>query len=324
MSVGVHPDSGYKTKMPGKQLPRYLLEEFNRYYGNRENDSIVHVDKQIKNKFEFQIQRFEDAVNVFKGSIPPNRFSHYYIALVTYGSGSKSIGLTTFNVSQGTVIFQSSGVVNSSRSFTPDTKGYILSFSSEFLLVNYTDKDFLRSMPFFQIGAKPYLYINENEQHLLSDVYERIISEYTSNKELKDELLRFYVFELIYKAKRLYLENCNNSPEGKNTGSVITNNFIKLVEQHFLEKRQVSFYADLLTIHPNHLNVTVKKNTGKTCSELLQDRILLEAKCLLKSSSMSVKEIAFFLSFEDAGYFSKYFKKHTAISPLEYRFDQNI
>ncbi len=95
--------------------------------------------------------------------------------------------------------------------------------------------------------------------------------------------------------------------------------FLGDVERDFLTERRVSAYADRYAITADHLSDLLRKRIGRTAMEVLQDRLILEAKRLLLHSSMSLKEVGFALNMEDPAYFSRVFKKATALTPGEYR-----
>ena len=86
-----------------------------------------------------------------------------------------------------------------------------------------------------------------------------------------------------------------------------------------MEQRSVKFYADQLNVHPNYLNSIVKKQTGLTAKESIQNRLLLETKYLLHSTNLSIKEIANQVGFTDPNYFTSFFSKLENISPGNYR-----
>jgi len=92
-----------------------------------------------------------------------------------------------------------------------------------------------------------------------------------------------------------------------------------LVEANFRTEHSVSFYAQQLCKSPKTLANVFAIYNNKTPSQLIQERILIEAKRLLTYTQQSVKQITFELGFEDVAYFSNYFKKHTALSPVEFR-----
>src|ERR1044072_5483468 len=95
--------------------------------------------------------------------------------------------------------------------------------------------------------------------------------------------------------------------------------FNMLIDQHFREQKSVSFYAKQLHISANYLNILCKKNLKISATELIQQRITLEAKRLLQSTDMSVKAIAYELGFVDHAYFSNYFRDQTGFTPRDFR-----
>lgn len=107
----------------------------------------------------------------------------------------------------------------------------------------------------------------------------------------------------------------------------ITYLFLELLEHQFpinenkasLQLRSASAFAAQLSVHVNHLNREVKRTTGKTTSKIIAERILEEAKTLLKDSSLNVSEIAYSLGFTKASHFNNFFKKHVHVSPLKFR-----
>ena len=92
-----------------------------------------------------------------------------------------------------------------------------------------------------------------------------------------------------------------------------------MLPQFVLRRKKPSFYAKELCISEVYLNEVVKKNTGMTPTEWINVAILLEAKRLLRSTALTVKDIAHDLGYEDHAYFSRYFKKNTSMTPLEFR-----
>ena len=104
----------------------------------------------------------------------------------------------------------------------------------------------------------------------------------------------------------------------KNTNR-ITEKFISLVQQHFKKERFLDFYAAKLEVSTKHLSRTVKDITGFTAVDWIDRFIILEAKVLLKSTTMSIQQISNELNFPSQSFFVKYFKKHTGRSPKDFR-----
>ncbi|GAO45465.1 helix-turn-helix domain-containing protein [Flavihumibacter petaseus] len=95
--------------------------------------------------------------------------------------------------------------------------------------------------------------------------------------------------------------------------------FNMLIDEHFKEQKFVNFYAGKLHVTPNYLNILCKKNLKISATQLIQQRVCTEAKRLLQSTSLTVKEIAFELGFSDQAYFSRFFKEQTGSTPSGFR-----
>jgi len=99
----------------------------------------------------------------------------------------------------------------------------------------------------------------------------------------------------------------------------IAHSFQTLVDENFRKHKTVSFYADKLCITPNYLGIICRKSLDKSALEIIQQRVLHEAKQLLHSTQKSIKEIAFEIGFPKLTYFSYFFKSKTKLTPVEYR-----
>ena len=107
-------------------------------------------------------------------------------------------------------------------------------------------------------------------------------------------------------------------PNHKSIGR-LTEKFLSLVQQHFKKERFLEFYASQLEVSTKHLSRTVKEATGFTAVDWIDRFVILEAKVLLKSTTMSIQQISDELNFNSQSFFGKYFKKHTGRSPKDFR-----
>ena len=108
----------------------------------------------------------------------------------------------------------------------------------------------------------------------------------------------------------------NNSPKSLNR---LTEKFLSLVQLHFKKERFLDFYASQLEVSTKHLSRTVKEATGFSAVDWIDRFVILEAKVLLKSTTLSIQQISDELNFASQSFFGKYFKKHTGRSPKEFR-----
>jgi AraC-like DNA-binding protein len=95
--------------------------------------------------------------------------------------------------------------------------------------------------------------------------------------------------------------------------------FIDLLEKNYNTKREVAFYAAHLHVPPRRLATISRQFDRRSPKELIDNRVIIAAKRLLQFDPMPVKEVAYALSFSDQYQFSKFFRKHAAVSPVEYR-----
>lgn len=100
---------------------------------------------------------------------------------------------------------------------------------------------------------------------------------------------------------------------------ILITNFLTLAKEHYKEQRGVKFYADKLCITPKYLSTLIKDRSGRSSNEWIDSYVILEAKALLKSTNMTIQQVADELNFPSQSFFGKYFKRHVGISPKEYK-----
>ena len=127
-------------------------------------------------------------------------------------------------------------------------------------------------------------------------------------------MLRVLLKRLLIKSSRL-IKNTIPAPDIATSQYDLVRQYHILVEQHFRSKHKVADYADLLFKSPKTLSNHFKQVGEKTPLQVINDRIILEAKRLLIYSDKNVEEVAYGVGFNDAGHFSKFFKKHTTLPP---------
>lgn len=110
-----------------------------------------------------------------------------------------------------------------------------------------------------------------------------------------------------------------NSDSCDNRNSRLMSDFIKLLTENFRTEHRIAFYADKLCLTPKYFSSLIKQTSGKSASDWIDGIIISEAKLLLLYSDLSVQQIAYQLSFPTASFFGTYFKRHTGMTPGDFR-----
>lgn len=294
-----------------------ILEEYRTAFRKYAKDGIIDMDKRLKHKFSFQIHHLEDFIERVEGIIPPNRQSQFFVTLILNGTGEKTIGYFTFPLQKNTLFIIPQRVTHSSKYWSSTCSGYFIAFNIEFFLQNVFPKHLINNKKIFKTSIKPFLVLSDAEAKKLKTIYEYILKEYNDQLKLKNEMIAIKILELLIQCDRLFMDAETHQKESVYNDTV--EQFNELIQKNFTKERSVKFYADALHTHPNHLNAIVKKFTGLTAKDTITNHILLEARYLLHSTSLSIKEVSDKLGFDDPNYFSSFFRKHLSLSPAKYK-----
>lgn len=173
-----------------------------------------------------------------------------------------------------------------------------------------------------QVRDNPCLQLTQEENIIFNQFISliRLISHspQSAKKETTIQELSIALINKLYDTMLAH-KPINEPGSKKARKEIIFSKFISLLTQHHINERSVTFYAERLCISPKYLSSMIKKQTGKSAAQWIDDYVILEAKNLLKYSEMSIQEIAYQLNFSTQSFFGKYFKHLTGMSPTEYR-----
>lgn len=293
-----------------------ILSEFRKAINFHAKSQVVDLDVNFFEKFEFVALRLEDVFRL-NPIVPPNRWSFHRIGIITQGTGEFQTGVYRIPARKNTLVVVPARVMTSSRKWTPDVKGLLLLFNSHFLLRQSFPFKLVHSKKILWPFIKPYVYLNDKQALHLTSIFESILREQSQRSDHYEEIISLKVLEMIIECERLFADNGNLSKD-ISVNDVVTS-FSRLLEQHFHEQHSVTYYSSILNKHPNHLNSLIKKYTGETVKEAINNRLLIEIKYLLHSTSLPIKEIAARVGFENPNYLTSFFRQKEKISPAAYR-----
>jgi len=306
------------------QDDEYRISEFKKVLRRYADEGVVDLDKNYLHKFNVQIHRFEDVLRDSKRSAPPTRWSYYRIGLITEGEGDVKTGIFSFKANKNTLGVVPSRVISSSENWTPETRGYILLFNLDFFLENNFSHQIIGNKKMLNPSVQPYIHLNEEQAEEVSRIFEIILAEKKQNEMANNEMIAIKIMELLLLGERLFEEVQHLDANQSFIDNI--KRFVNLLDEYFSKEHTVKFYAEQLGMHPNHLNALIKKHTGLSAKESIQNKLLLEIKHLLHSTKLSIKEISDRMGFNDPNYFNTFFKRAENRSPGNYRssFDVKI
>lgn len=270
----------------------------------------------------FDIVKFYYSGNK-KSEMTYNRRLYYKISLIK--------GKNLVEYADKTVLIDKQGILFATPKipyrYSPQAKeqsGFFCVFTKEFLSKSKIGI-LIDELPIYQ-PSSDFVYQLNDEQYLeIEAIFKKMDVELSSDYVFKYDLLRNYVLELIHTGQKL--KPMESTASTINAASRISSLFIELLERQFpieseaqvIQLKTPIDFAKTLGIHTNHLNKVLKETTGRSTTEIINGRIVEEAKILLKQTQWNVSEIAFALGFDEVAHFSNFFKKHTTLSPLKYR-----
>lgn len=201
-------------------------------------------------------------------------------------------------------------------------EGVVLHFRPDFFCIHkHHDEIACNGVLYNNVYQPPYVLIDEASKTTFEMLLSQMEIEMQRPALAQYELLISYLKIFLITASRLKIEQ---KPEGKedfseNKEPFILQNLKNFIEIHFRNKHSASEYADLLNISSKALAKITKTHFNKTLTDLISERIIIEAKRELYLTDKAVKEIAYELGYEDEHYFSRFFKNNADVSPQMYR-----
>ncbi|WP_281238781.1 helix-turn-helix domain-containing protein [Flavobacterium praedii] len=249
------------------------------------------------------------------------RLNYYSLIWVQKGKGKVKVDFSEYDFSENQLLafapyqpFMLSSV--------NAIEGKVIHFHPDFFcIMKHHDEVACNGVLFNNIYEPPYVMIDEMAKGTFNMVLEQMKMEMQNPALAQYELLISYLKIFLITASRLKKEQQPKElvPIEENTAPFILQNLKNFIEQNFKTKHSASDYADLLNISPKALAKITKNHFNKTLTNLIAERIIIEAKRELYLTNKPVKEIAYELGYDDEHYFSRFFKTNAEVSPQMYR-----
>ena len=230
---------------------------------------------------------------------------------------------STFNINAGDLYI-----------YPPFSQTFIKEVSDDFSgVVGIADFDFVLSTITQVSNTQQHIYIRtrpcvtltqhqlQNIEELVSIIKHRLAESY---RPLRIQILSALVKTICFEILDAYFDGLSISPLQQNNRDKIFQRFLQDCFMHFKKHRDVKFYAELQHLTPRYFSTVIREVSGKTPIEWINLSLVTEAKKLLATPELNIKEIALQLNFEDQSLFGRYFKRITGLSPSSFREQQDF
>ncbi len=276
--------------------------------------TIGHFVNQPNNPTEFEILRFDEMEDPNVDDIHKHTF--YEILWTEKGISKQTIDYKEYEVLPNSLFFISPNQVHQFEEWKPLKGGTIL-FTEDFFLLNHNNKDKLFELSFLDnLYANPCIQLSKKDFSAIKQTIYLIINE-QQRKDKIQTITQAYLHILLAQIQRC-IDTKNEKPVSKKY-LILFKQLKNLLDKHFADNQTATFFAEQLHITTHHLNLITRNVAGKTASEVIRARSILEAKRLLTFTDFSVTEIANQLNYFDSSYFSKLFKAETNKTPVAFK-----
>jgi len=276
--------------------------------------SIKTTRKEPNFSESFSIRNVQDLLNGKDLVQELHRHDFFFILALKKGIGNHEIDFASQEICDRSVTFMRPGQVHELKLKAKST-GYLMAFKTDF----YYSHDKSTNQLLRKVSYQNLCQLDANKFNKLLDILTYIFNEYTGKQERYQEVIKANL-DIFFIELLRHGQNRKNPSNNANTYTQERlEEFLELLETHISTHKLVSHYADMLNLSNYQLNAITKTTLGKTCSEVIDEYIILESKRNLLATSNQVTQIAYHLGYEDVSYFIRFFKKHTGHSPEAFR-----
>ncbi len=265
----------------------------------------------------------DESIAVFRSlaDIPfitfPTRLDRMLLVVCRTGEIAADIDLERKRMGECSVMVLRPGHHIGSCRVSTDFDGFFITVTQEKLNTILPSLQYV--IPYsLKYNSNSVIEMTVEEQENLTMIYNMIRRKIREDRPFTSKALASLFEVLFYDALGIY---ASRSEQGvrKTRREELLSEFIDILEKNFKTERAVSFYADKLFVTPKHLSAVLKEVSGRTAGEWIDNRVILEAKLMLRTTGMNVQEISSALNFSNQSFFGKYFKHITGTSPRDYR-----
>ncbi len=252
------------------------------------------------------------------------RMDYYALCICTAGEVSVEIDHHHYKADAHSILIAAPSTIVKFLKTSHDFMMKLLFFDKNFLIKNISNPFIIEKMNLFTKGSYSIVKTTPKNSSVLQNLLDYLKKKSRKQGKFTEEIVRTIIFNLLLETAEI-LDAKHSTDSGQEEGKKdLYLKFSQLIRENIRDRRTVQFYADQLCISNKYLIEIIKKSSGKTPHEIIDEAVLKEAYVMLGNPDLTISEIAFELQFNSASAFGRFFKKHTSVSPSEYRIAENI
>lgn len=278
--------------------------------------------RKSQNESELSLSIADDVILLEKQMLSPpiNTPFKIDVTVAVIGIKGESKGtnnLRSYVTKANTLMIILPGQILTRESTSEDFEARYIVMSNKFLASLGMHEDF---PAFTSVANNPFFILTDSEHRSVLAYYEMLRAAVANqDNKYRLETSKHLTLAFFYGASNMFGSRQVQDDSMKSRHDRLVEEFLSKVRDCYKQERGMQYYADLLCLTPKYLSALVKKSTGISGNEWIDRYVALEAKALLKSTTMTVQQISDELSFPSQSFFGKYFKRVVGISPSEYR-----
>jgi AraC family transcriptional activator of pobA len=288
----------------------------------RDIPDIVPVLRQYYENWTIRV--FNRETNSCKNYLSPNRREFYKILFLTKGIGVFTLGTKTYYIEEPTILFLHPNEIISWKNLAKESAGHYCLFKKKFVEDHPILKAVIDKYSLFSDNKKSVIRPPSETITAIGDLFVKMHEAEVIGGELSEDSLQAYLQLIMIEAAKVAKYP---KPDAVTEEFRHIHDFFRLLEKetsninntHPIRIKTAKEFANNLEVHPNHLNVLLKKHTGQNVSTHIKSRLLEESKVLLLQTNWTLQDIGQAIGFADQPNFSQFFKKNVGITPAEFR-----
>lgn len=279
--------------------------------------------EELKEKFKFHsinkdLVLVDDILQLPKSDTPVKRDASITLTCIR-GKIDVGINLKRYTFEAPCFVMIRTGNISQFFNASEDFQGNCIAMSSRFLKdLEFSSQQTLPLFLYFE--NNPSVPLNEEDLKMLKYCYQ--VLRYVINKN--DNVYRLQVAKHLiqafyYALDMIFQRHMSPNKKVQTRQEAVLEEFVNNVQKHYREERGLEFYAKQMCLTSKYLSLVIKRISGRSANEWIDDHVILEAKVLLKTTKMTIQQISDELHFADQSGFGRYFKRHVGMSPKKFR-----